>query len=352
MSVNLSDIPNPTGLTIPTATSYLNRYAIFDRRGFKPIRRFASNNKTIRDRFEASGGLENVFARDAHLPESREAVSRIGELQNMFILDKICNGDISTTPSLEEMFEIEKGNRKGITDIGVELKHCCDDIRELLKQLSRQLQVGLRDLEKYMRKLHNRTYQLIEKIRDNLYTFYREEKRKYLEGVIRQKRQVLIDIRTMIKEEWQPVKDKISALNSKIDNYHTNITHQLGNIEVTTGAIQTELEVVAGEVSTIAVEVPTIISGILTPVGSGLGGVASLVEGVQFTLVNKWVPTKSVLDVEFKTAINTIDEHVDEKQKELHEYLEKAVKNNINCSRNSIMGVNHTQSGIAPHRIF
>ncbi len=137
---------NPIVPPIERVETASRNYLVNNRETLRSTERVLRQDPRTQRELDLGGGLNNLLTRSSD--ESLEIIylSRFVNVQTSLFVDRVTNGDILRTPSLETMFEQNNTKNKILTAVASELESCCEEIKAKLEDLTNLVTTQFRRL--------------------------------------------------------------------------------------------------------------------------------------------------------------------------------------------------------------
>ncbi len=183
------------------------------RQTLKPIERLLGRDPETATALDQTGGFPNLLIKGEDQTIERDYLSRFSNMQTSLFVDRLTQGDISTTPALETMYESSRGNNKILTSIAQELESCCEEIKNRLENLDKLFRSSIRQWRDLIRsnssnlevELKTRFERLKIWIRDSTLFLEAEIKRNITNLFVKSKTEIeknCMNVINNLKTEW------------------------------------------------------------------------------------------------------------------------------------------------------
>lgn len=140
--------PNPLTTDLSLVESSSRSYLVNDRRSLSNTERILRQDPRTSRELERTGGLGNLLTRTGNQNLERHYLSRFVNIQTSLFIDRVTQGDILRTPTLETLFEQARENTNISTSISTALDSCCAEIQGKLDDLSQLVKDEFRRLRR------------------------------------------------------------------------------------------------------------------------------------------------------------------------------------------------------------
>ena len=127
---------NPAIPALTQLETSTRNYVINNRNTLQGTERVLRQNPEIRRELDSVGGLNGVLTRSGSQSLERDYLTRFSNVQTSLFVDRVTQGDLLRTPSLETMFEQSRNNNKILTSIASAVDSCCSEIINRLTDLN------------------------------------------------------------------------------------------------------------------------------------------------------------------------------------------------------------------------
>ena len=140
--------PNPLTTDLSLVESSSRSYLVNGRRSLSNTERILRQDPRTSRELERTGGLGNLLTRTGNQNLERHYLSRFVNIQTSLFIDRVTQGDILRTPTLETLFEQARENTNISTSISTALDSCCAEIQGKLDDLSQLVKDEFRRLRR------------------------------------------------------------------------------------------------------------------------------------------------------------------------------------------------------------
>lgn len=184
------------------------------------------------------GGIRQVATTDPLSAQTREILPILSSIETSCFLENFTEGDIYNSPSAQTL-NAGIGRTINIgTDILDHLQECCEDIKSKLEAIKSLIRRSTDTILNSQDQIYRKITYTIENLGNYLIEFYSKEREGFLEGLENEKTDVYHNIREIIREEIQPINDKLIRIDSKIDALEA----KLDGVETLVEALQQKLD--------------------------------------------------------------------------------------------------------------
>lgn len=148
MKEDKNSIPNPVTTDLSLVESSSRAYLVNGRRSLTNTERILRQDPRTSRELERTGGLGNLLTRTGNQNLERHYLSRFVNIQTSLFIDRMTQGDILRTPTLETLFEQARENTNISTSISTALDSCCAEIQSKLDDLTQLVKDEFRRLRR------------------------------------------------------------------------------------------------------------------------------------------------------------------------------------------------------------
>lgn len=257
MEENLENTPNLSIITTSDAVRGLgNVFVGRARRGFRGLNSSIRRYPELQRQLDRGGGLNSIISRAPIVPEEVEVLDFASSLQTGLFIDQFTNGDLDSVPAVQEMMDGINNVNKITTGIGEHLDACCDDIKQMLRELRKLTKNLQSNILSQLNNIKNTILGSLNTIRNEILEFYRSEKSSFISNYETEKEATLADVRNILQDELAELKTELANLKQKIIEGNIEIKDKISNtknfiIAETRVIIQDELEELSKQISSV-----------------------------------------------------------------------------------------------------
>ena len=137
---------NPLASNLSIVESTARNYLVNERQILNNTERILRQNPSTRRELDRLGPLPQLLTQGEDENVERHYLSRFINAQTSIFIDRVTQGDILRTPSLETLLEQERENSQILISISTELESCCTEIKAKLDILSDLIKTQFRRL--------------------------------------------------------------------------------------------------------------------------------------------------------------------------------------------------------------
>ena len=215
--------PNPSITDLPLVESSSRAYLVNGRGSLRNTERILRQDPRTSRELDRTGGLNNLLTRTGNETLERHYLSRFVNYQTSLFIDRVTEGDILRTPTLETLFEQSQENTNISISISTALDSCCAEIQKKLSELTQLVKDEFRRLRRLVIRnavdLQDQITSNFSRLTDSLLnglTFIQEKAESYFESLrdsLAEIRQTLIRLLT---ERFTTLEDIISKTRTDV----------------------------------------------------------------------------------------------------------------------------------------
>ncbi len=137
---------NPLVSNLSIVESTARNCLVNERQILNNTKRFLRQNPSTRRELDRLGPLPQLLTQGDDENIERHYLSHFINAQTSIFIDRVTQGDILITPSLETLFEQERKNSQILISISIELEYCSAEIKAKLDILSHLINTQFRRL--------------------------------------------------------------------------------------------------------------------------------------------------------------------------------------------------------------
>jgi hypothetical protein len=257
MEENLENTPDLSIITSADAIRGLGTTFVGTaRRGFRGLNRSIRRYPSLEQQLDRSGGLNSIINRASTPTEEDEVLDFASSLQTGLFIDQFTNGDLDSIPAVQEMMDGINNGNKIATGIGEHLDACCDDLKQMLRELRKLTKNLNSNVISQLNNTKNTILDRLNTIRTEILEFYNSEKSSFINNYVTEKEATLAEIRGILQEELAELKTEISNLKQKVVEGNIEIKNEISKtknliIAETRVIVQNELEELSKQISSV-----------------------------------------------------------------------------------------------------
>ena len=137
---------NPTIPALNRVESLISAYLVNRRQTLRSLEPILREDPSTQAELNRVGGLARVLTLSSDDDQERLFLPRFINLQTSLFLDRVTQGDITTTPTLQTMFDSSRNNNRILTAVAQSLDDCCAAIQTRLDELEKLINQRFRAL--------------------------------------------------------------------------------------------------------------------------------------------------------------------------------------------------------------
>ena len=142
--------PNPVIPSINNLETSTRNYILNNQNTLRGAERVLRQSPEVRRELDSLGGLNRILTRPGDQSLERDYLSRFSNVQTTLFVDRLTQGDLLRTPSLETMFEQTRENNRVRTAVASALDSCCSEVIGRLKDLETLILQKFRSLRDFL----------------------------------------------------------------------------------------------------------------------------------------------------------------------------------------------------------
>lgn len=135
MSEDQNTNPNPLIPGVQRINTVSRNFLVNNRQTLRPVERVLRLDPQTSRELDVRGGFTQVLTRGSDEILERDYLSSFIGMQTSLYIDRVTNGDILNTPTLETMYQSSRENNSILVSVATELNSCCEEIKLKLDSL-------------------------------------------------------------------------------------------------------------------------------------------------------------------------------------------------------------------------